>query len=100
MVLAGIKLQVGLIEEGERCAGGETDYHANRRELATGELLDSPVNGEPEVVYEFLGEGLVSAVEEPGGAAQDMLHLEVVRVLLALLDEAGAGEDAAFSTGL
>ncbi len=36
----GVEAEVGLVEEGERGARGEADDHADRRELAAGELLD------------------------------------------------------------
>jgi hypothetical protein len=83
----GVEAQVRLVEEGEGGAAREADDDPDGRELAAAQLLDAAVHRQAEVFDELVHELGVPVLEEPGGAAEDVLRLEVVRILLALLDE-------------
>src|SRR5690606_21509374 len=95
----GVEAQVRLIEEREGSARGEPDDDADRGELPAGELLDAPVGRQAEVVDELLRELGVPVLEEPGGALEDVLDVEVLRVALALLDEADVPQHAGVLDG-
>ena len=85
----GIQPQVGLIEEGERCARGEADDDADGGELAARQFLDAAVEGETEVGDQAIGELLIPVSEEPRGCLEDIFGAEVFGVALAFFDEAG-----------
>src|SRR5690606_23970317 len=90
----GVEAEVGFVEEGQRCSGGEADDDSYCGELTAGELLDSPIGRKSEVADEGVREVGVPVSEEPRGAREHVLDLEVIRVLLALLDERDVLEHA------
>ena len=92
--LAGdrVEAEVRLVEEGQWCAGGETDDDSDGGELAAGELLDPAVQRHAEFRDQTVGEVGIPVLEEPGRAREHMLGPEVFGVRLALFDEADLAE--------
>ena len=66
----GIQTEVWLVEEGQRRPRSESDDHANRRQLTSGELLDLAVHRQPEVFDEPLGKLRIPVREEPGRGSE------------------------------
>ena len=88
----GVEAEVGLVEERDLGARGESDDHPDRGELTAGELLDGLLHRQLELGDELVGEGLIPVREEQARGLERVLGVGVVRVLLALADEADPAE--------
>lgn len=90
----GVEAEVGLIEERDLGPGREADDDSDGGLLTAGELLDRRLQRQIEVSDELVGEVLIPVREEQTGVGQGMPGIRIVRILLALADEAHAIEHA------